>query len=127
MPNGGNREVDIFVMGIVTKDEVCKRLNAQIKGNYANLSWIGVKMETVSSIESVSVNINDDSFYSGSGDYYFSGTLSFMLNTVFDDNKPIGCDLRRFAITPSCKINIQEINNDFEINIIEAIHVVPHY
>ena len=114
-------------MGIVTKEEVCQKLNSLIKNNYGILSWLGVKIETISSIEEVRANICDDSFYSGNGDYYFSGIVSFMVNTVFEDNKPIGRDLRRFTITPPCKINIQERNNDFEIKIIETIHVTPHH
>lgn len=114
-------------MGIVTKEEVCNRLKALIEKDYLNYNWIGVKMDNVSSIERVSVNITDDTFYSGSGDYYFSGIVSFMINTVFEDNKPIGRDLRRFTITPPCKMTIQESNNDFEIKIIETIHVTPHY
>ena len=115
-------------MGIVTRDEVCKRLNAQIKANYEKLLWIGIKTETIYSIEKVETDITDNSFYSGNGNYNFSGIVSFMVNTVFNDNnEPIGRDLKRYSISPSCKLNIQEINNDLNIEIIEPIQVTPHY
>lgn len=115
-------------MGIVTKDEVCKKLNALIKENYKKLSWIGIKTGTIFSIEKVEVNIIDNSFYSGNGDYDFSGIVSFMINTVFDDNnKPIGQDLKRYAISPSCKMKIQEINYDLCVEIIKPIQVIPHH
>lgn len=112
-------------MGIVTKEEVCKRLKVLIESDYKKLSWVGVKMEIISSIDNASVNINDASFYSGSGDYYFSGLVSFMVNTTFDDNNnPIGSSVRRYIISPHCKIHIYENNYDFEIKIIEPIYVV---
>lgn len=115
-------------MGIVTKEEVCRKLKKQIKKDYQNLLWCGIKMGTVSSIEEVEVNIDDNSFYSGSGDYNFNGFFSFMINAVFDENdKPIGCNSKRYVIFPHCKVNIKEINNDFEIKIIEPIQIIPHH
>ena len=119
---------NLFVMGIVTNEEVCKRLKVLIKSNYKNLSWVGIKLEIVSSIDNVNVNIDDDSFYAGNGDYYFGGFVSFMVNTVFDENNiPIGDSLKNYTISPRCKISIYENSNDFEIKIIEPIYVVSQY
>ena len=53
-------------MGIVTKEEVCRKLKKQIKKDYQNLLWCGIKMGTVSSIEEVraaSIDFDGSVFY----------------------------------------------------------------
>ena len=114
-------------MGKVTEQEVCRRLNVEIRENYEELSWIGIKMDTISSLENVSVNIDDDSFYSGNGDYYFNVFVSFMVKTFDEDNNLIGYNTKRYVTQPHCKFNIKENDIDFIVKIIEPICLTPHH
>lgn len=105
-------------MGLVTVEAIKVKLSKYIREYWINLPWNGIDINTVDELDKVSPILNDNFRYEGQGEYDFSADISFMVKEV---NNPYGSHREQYRIYPFCKMSIEELDNDFKIEITSSI------
>ena len=105
-------------MGKITADAIRLKLSKIIREQTSELQWNGIDTKMIEKVDNVQPVLANGFQYEGSGEYEFSAHVSFM---VKETNTEFGMHRESYKISPFCKMSINEIDNDFNIDIISPI------
>lgn len=105
----------------IEKGEIQRRINEEIRRNFQNIKWVGIKIENVAKLNTTQAILSNDFQYKGEGNYPFEGTIKFQ-EIIFPEKDTLS---RLYQFSLSNRVYLKEGKEDVEIKINEPIFITP--